>query len=75
MIYGGFRRMGMACLLGGLLFSCHRPGAGTGGTVAVRVEDAVLYKEEIEAQIPKGTLSQDSAHIAEKIINDWTLQQ
>ena len=67
--------MGMACLLGGLLFSCHRPGAGTGGTVAVRVEDAVLYKEEIEAQIPKGTLSQDSAHIAEKIINDWTLQQ
>ena len=67
--------MGLACLLGGLLFSCHRPGAGTGGTVAVRVDDAVLYKEEIEAQIPKGTLSQDSAHIAEKIINDWTLQQ
>ena len=67
--------MGMACLLGGLLFSCHRPGAGTGGTVAVRVEDAILYKEDIEAQIPKGTLSQDSAHIAEKIINDWTLQQ
>lgn len=67
--------MGMACLLGGLLFSCHRPGAGTGGTVAVRVADAVLYKEEIEAQIPKGTLSQDSAHIAEKIVNDWTLQQ
>ena len=67
--------MGMACLLGGLLFSCHRPGAGAGGTVAVRVEDAVLYKEDIEAQIPKGTLSQDSAHIAEKIINDWTLQQ
>ncbi|MDE5735876.1 MAG: hypothetical protein K2H65_02205 [Bacteroidales bacterium] len=65
----------MACLLGGLLFSCHRPGAGAGGTVAVRVEDAVLYKEDIEAQIPKGTLSQDSAHIAEKIINDWTLQQ
>ncbi|MDE7090733.1 MAG: hypothetical protein K2O53_03320, partial [Bacteroidales bacterium] len=63
------------CLLGGLLFSCHRPGAGTGGTVAVRVEDAILYKEDIEAQIPKGTLSQDSAHIAEKIINDWTLQQ
>ncbi|MDE6515312.1 MAG: hypothetical protein K2L03_04670 [Bacteroidales bacterium] len=75
MIYGGFRRMGMACLLGGLLFSCHRPGAGTGGTVAVRVEDAILYKEDIEARIPKGTLSQDSAHIAEKIINDWTLQQ
>ncbi len=67
--------MGMACLLGGLLFSCHRPGAGTGGTVAVRVEDAILYKEDIEARIPKGTLSQDSAHIAEKIINDWTLQQ
>lgn len=65
----------MVCLLGGLLFSCHRPGAGTGGTVAVRVDDAVLYKEEIEAQIPKGALSQDSAHIAEKIINDWTLQQ
>ncbi|MDE7104156.1 MAG: hypothetical protein K2O46_07915, partial [Bacteroidales bacterium] len=75
MIYGGFRRMGMACLLGGLLFSCHRPGAGTGGTVAVRVADAILYKEDIEARIPKGTLSQDSAHIAEKIINDWTLQQ
>ncbi|MDE5559916.1 MAG: hypothetical protein K2I84_04610, partial [Bacteroidales bacterium] len=75
MIYRGFREMGLACLLGGLLFSCHRPGAGTGGTVAVRVDDAVLYKEEIEAQIPKGTLSQDSAHIAEKIINDWTLQQ
>ena len=75
MIHGGFRRIGMACLLGGLLFSCHRPGAGTGGTVAVRVADAVLYKEEIEAQIPKGTLSQDSAHIAAKIINDWTLQQ
>lgn len=75
MIYGGFRRIGLACLFGGLLFSCHRPGAGMNGTVAVRVDDAVLYKEEIEAQIPKGTLSQDSAHIAEKIINDWTLQQ
>lgn len=75
MIYRGFRRMGLACLLGGLLFSCHRQGSGMGGTVAVRVGDAVLYKEEIEAQIPKGTLSQDSAHIAEKIINDWTLQQ
>lgn len=75
MIYRGFRRIGLVCLLGGLLFSCHRPGAGTGGTVAVRVDDAVLYKEEIEAQIPKGALSQDSAHIAEKIINDWTLQQ
>lgn len=74
-IYGGFRGIGLACLLGGLLFSCHRPNAGMGGTVAVRVGDAVLYKEEIEAQIPKGTLSQDSAHIAEKIINDWTLQQ
>lgn len=75
MANGGFRWIGLACLLGGLLFSCQRPGAGTGGTVAVRVDDAVLYKEEIEAQIPKGTLSQDSAHIAEKIINDWTLQQ
>ncbi|MDE5605953.1 MAG: hypothetical protein K2I68_01465 [Bacteroidales bacterium] len=75
MVYRGFREIGLACLLGSLLFSCHRPGVGMGGTVAVRVDDAVLYKEEIEAQIPKGTLSQDSAHIAEKIINDWTLQQ
>lgn len=75
MIYRGFRGIGLACLLGGLLYSCHRSNVGMGGTVAVRVGDAVLYKEEIEAQIPKGTLSQDSAHIAEKIINDWTLQQ
>lgn len=75
MICRGFRGIGLACLLGGLLYSCHRSNVGMGGTVAVRVGDAVLYKEEVEAQIPKGTLSQDSAHIAEKIINDWTLQQ
>ncbi|MDE7149350.1 MAG: hypothetical protein K2O01_02925 [Bacteroidales bacterium] len=66
----------MFCLLGGLLFSCRRPsGAEREATVAVRVGDSVLYKEDIEVQIPKGTLSHDSAHIADKIVKDWVLQQ
>lgn len=43
--------------------------------MAVRVGESVLYKEDIEAQIPNGTLSNDSAHIADKIVKDWTLQQ
>ena len=75
-IYRGFRGIGWVCLLGGLLFSCRRPsGAEREGTVAVRVGESVLYKEDIEAQIPNGTLSNDSAHIADKIVKDWTLQQ
>lgn len=66
----------MVCLLGSLLFSCGRwTGADGAGTVAVRVGEAVLYQEDIEAQIPKGALPNDSAHIADKIIKDWTLQQ
>lgn len=66
----------MVCLLGSLLFSCGRwTGTDGEGTVVVRVGDSVLYKEDIEAQIPKGVLSNDSAHIADKIVKDWTLQQ
>ncbi len=75
-IYRGFRGIGWVCLLGGLLFSCRRPsGAEREGTVAVRIGESVLYKEDVEAQIPNGTLSNDSAHIADKIVKDWTLQQ
>lgn len=74
--YRGFRGIGLACLLGSLLFSCRRlADMAQDGTVAVRVGEAVLYQEDIEAQIPKGTLPQDSAHIASKIVNDWILQQ
>lgn len=67
----------MVCLLGSLLFSsCGRwAGADGAGTVVVRVGESVLYKEDIEAQIPKGALPNDSAHIADKIVKDWTLQQ
>lgn len=66
----------MVCLLGSLLLSCGRwTGTDGVGTVVVRVGESVLYKEDIEAQIPKGVLSNDSAHIADKIVKDWTLQQ
>lgn len=72
----GFRGAGLFCLLGSLLFSCGRwTGTDEAGTVVVRVGDSVLYQEDIEAQIPKGVLPNDSAHIADKIVKDWTLQQ
>ncbi len=75
MYCNGFRVV-LISLLGGLLFSCHHPFFGTPEekTVAVRIGDAVLYVEDVEAQIPKGALHNDSADMAAKIISDWTLQ-